>query len=169
MALKTSQVPDLFMGSDSDLMTVEEGWSYEEVETEQIYSGIVMLHDVLVPINPVPVKKRVVSRVGQIDTGQSSTLQWALLSCLQNSVYVSVQWVPHTNDSSTPLRNFVLCFVETITVLVVETNHYCQCYLDTPDERHSAAGDIAETKLFVLLGTTIHHWTNFTCHLVAAW
>jgi len=90
MALKTSQVPDLFMGSDSDLVTVEEGWSYEEAETKQFYSGIMMLHDVLVPINPVPVKKRVVSRIGQIDTGQSSTLQWALLSCLQNSVYVSV-------------------------------------------------------------------------------
>jgi hypothetical protein len=71
MALKTSRVPDLFMGNDSDHVTVEEGWSYEEVETEQFYSGIVMLHDVLAPINPVPVKKRVVRRVGQIDTGQS--------------------------------------------------------------------------------------------------
>jgi hypothetical protein len=59
------------MDGDSDLVTVEEGWSYEEVETEQFYSGIVMLNDVLVPINPVPMKKRVVSRVGQIDTGQS--------------------------------------------------------------------------------------------------
>jgi len=47
---------------------------------------------------------------------------------------VCVCTVPHTNDSSTPLRNFVLYFVETITVLVVETNHYYQCYLDTPDE-----------------------------------
>jgi hypothetical protein len=36
--------------SDSDLATMEEGWSYEEVETEQFYSGIVMLNDVLVPI-----------------------------------------------------------------------------------------------------------------------
>jgi hypothetical protein len=59
------------MGSDSVLVTMEEGWSYEEFETEQFYSGIVILRDVLVPINPVPVKKRVVSRIGQIETGQS--------------------------------------------------------------------------------------------------
>lgn len=55
----------------------------------------------------------------------------------------------HTNDSSTPLRNFVFYFVETITVLVVETNHSYQCYLDSLDEGHSVGADIAETKLFV--------------------
>jgi len=38
--------------------------------------------------------------------------------------------------------------VETITVLVVETNHYYQWYLDTLDEGHSVAGDIVEVKLF---------------------
>ena len=81
---------------------------------------------------------------------------------------VCVCTVPHTNDSSTALRNFVLYFMKTITVLVVETNHYYQCYLGTLDKGHSAAGDIAEAKLFVLLETTIHDWTNFTCHLVAA-
>jgi hypothetical protein len=81
---------------------------------------------------------------------------------------VCIFTVPHTNDSSTALRNFVLYFVETITVLVVETNHYYQCYLDTLDEGHSVAGDIAQAKLFVLLETTIHRWTNFTCHPVAA-
>jgi len=81
---------------------------------------------------------------------------------------VCVCTVPHTNDSSTALRNFVLYFVEIIIVLVVETNHYYQCYLDALDEGHSVAGDIAEAKLFVLLETTIHQWNNFTCHLVAA-
>jgi len=81
---------------------------------------------------------------------------------------VCVCTVPHTNDSSTALRNFVLYFVEIIIVLVVETNHYYQCYLDALDEGHFVAGDIAEAKLFVLLETTIHQWNNFTCHLVAA-
>ena len=77
---------------------------------------------------------------------------------------VCVYKVTHTNDSSTPLRNFV----ETITVLVVETNRSYQCYLDSLDEGHSVAADIAETKLFVLLEITIQHWSNFSCHLVAA-
>lgn len=114
MALKPSQVPDQFMGSDSDLVTVEQGWSYEEAETEQFCSGIVMLLDVLVPkchtawINPLPAKKRVVNRVGQIDKGLSSTLQWALPSCLQNSVYVSIKW--HAQMTA-PLHSEILCFI----------------------------------------------------------
>jgi hypothetical protein len=70
---------------------------------------------------------------------------------LPSKQFVCVCTVPHTNDSFTALRNFVLYFVETITVLVVETNHYYQCYLDTVDEGHSVAGDVAEAKLFVLL------------------
>jgi len=85
---------------------------------------------------------------------------------LQNSVYVSVQC--HIQMTSPLHSYFVLYFVETITVLVVETNNYYQCYIDTRDEGHSVAGDIAEAKLFVLLETTIHDWTNFTCHLIAA-
>jgi hypothetical protein len=32
--------PDVFVGNDSDLVTVEEGGSYEEFETEQLYSGL---------------------------------------------------------------------------------------------------------------------------------
>jgi hypothetical protein len=55
---------------------------------------------------------------------------------------------PHINDSSSPLSVFLLYFAEIITLLVVETNRYYQCYLDSLDDGPSPVPDVTEAEMF---------------------
>lgn len=82
-------------------------------------------------------------------------LSWTLPSSAQNSVVCTFTGspkgkkyskAPHINDRST-LKHFA----EIIMPLLVETNNYSYCYLDTLSKGPSLLPDITEAKIFVFL------------------
>jgi len=62
---------------------------------------------------------------------------------------------PHLNDSSRPLRVFLLYFAEIIKLLVVETNRYYHDHLERLDEGPSPQPDVTEAEILVFLAVTI--------------
>jgi hypothetical protein len=62
---------------------------------------------------------------------------------------------PHVNDSFSPLSVFLLYFAVIITLLVVETNRYYHCYLDSLDDGPSPVPDVTEAEMFVFLAITV--------------
>ena len=62
---------------------------------------------------------------------------------------------PHINDASSPFSIFLLYFVETITLLVVETDRYYHDHLDTLDEGPSPIPDMTEAEVLVFLAITV--------------
>jgi hypothetical protein len=61
----------------------------------------------------------------------------------------------HINDSSSPLSVFLLYFAEIITLLVMETNRYYHCYLDSFDDGPSPVPEVTDAEMFVFLAITI--------------
>jgi len=55
----------------------------------------------------------------------------------------------HINDGSSPLGVFLLYFAEIITLLVGETDHYYQDYIDRLGDGPSPEPDITEAEMFV--------------------
>ena len=62
---------------------------------------------------------------------------------------------PHINDSSSPLKVFLLHFAEIITLLVVEANRYYHDHLDRSDKGPSSLPDVSEAEMLVFLALTI--------------
>lgn len=62
---------------------------------------------------------------------------------------------PHARNSCTPLSIFLLHFAEIIKLLVMKTNCYYHCSVDTSDKGLSAVPDVTEVTLFVFLAITI--------------
>jgi len=97
-------------------------------------------------------------------TQQPVTLQWTRPSCPQSSVAHTYTGGPrgkednkasHIYDGSSQLNVFLLYFAEIITLLVVETNHYYQDYIDRLDDGSSPEPDFTEAEIFVFLALTI--------------
>jgi hypothetical protein len=61
---------------------------------------------------------------------------------------------PDTNNDSIPDSVFILYFAAVFSLLVDETNHYCQQYLDTLD-KHSPVPDITESEMLLFLAQII--------------
>ena len=63
---------------------------------------------------------------------------------------------PHLNDTSSPLRVFLLYFAEIITLLLmVETNRYYHDHLERLDEGPSRQPDVTEAEMPIQLGHCI--------------
>ena len=97
-------------------------------------------------------------------TQQAVTLQQTHPSCPQSSVLHTYTGglrekedndTSHINDNSSPLSIFPLYFLEIITLLTVETNHYYHDYVDRLHERRFPEPDVPEAEMFVFLAVTI--------------
>ena len=61
----------------------------------------------------------------------------------------------HITSESTPLSVLLLFFMEIITLLVVETNHYYHQFLENSDNRPSHEREATEAEMFAFLSLTL--------------
>ena len=61
----------------------------------------------------------------------------------------------HITSKSTPLSVLQLFFAEIITLLVVETNHYYQQFLENSDDGPSSEREVTEAEMFAFLALTL--------------
>ena len=97
--------------------------------------------------------------VGNVAGQQPQPCLWTLPTQPQRRVVHTFNGVPngksreaaHITSESTPLSVLLLYFAEIITLLVVETNHYCHQFLENSDDRHSPEREVTEWKC-------LHFW-----------
>jgi len=101
--------------------------------------------------------------IGNVAGQQPQPCLWTLPPQPQRRVVHTFNGAPngksreaaHITRESTPLSVLLLFFVEIITVLVVETNHYYHQSLENSDDRHSPKREVTETEMFAFLALTL--------------
>jgi len=146
--LQASEIPELIVDNDSyeagvssDTSSVEGGTeSVPGLSQPQPYHQTASSHKSTSSILSTASDEEDASESGPGEQIQQAvTLQWTPPSCLQSSVAHTYTEGPrgnkyneasHINDGSSPLSVFLLYFAEITTLLVVETNHYYDNYID---------------------------------------
>ena len=101
--------------------------------------------------------------VGNVTGQQPQPSQWTLPPKPRRHVVQTFTGAPngksseaaHITPESTPLTVLMLFFAEIVTLLVVETNHYYDQFLDNCEDRPSPQRDVTEAEMFVFLALTL--------------